>query len=125
MVKSAIIMLSVLLIVFVACFFESKYLNSKFEYFEEELTQIINKTEEKQDSTQKLQELTDWWKKEKHFLHAFIPHNEIREIDGIMIESKSFIANGEYVFATTKLRKLNDIIISIPENYSFNFGNIF
>ncbi len=123
--KSTVILLVVLALIVGASYFESRYLTSKFEYFDMQLDAVIEDTLNEKDGSNKLQELMDWWKNEKQVLHAFVPHNEIRELDGIMAEAKTFIQNGEYDFAISKLKKLDDMIVSIPENYSFSFGNIF
>jgi hypothetical protein len=125
MVKSTIALIVVLIIIFGASYFENKYIKSKFEYFDKSLDEIIADTENKTDASEKLDSLIDWWKKEKHILHAFIPHNEIRELDGIMTESKSFIKSAYFDSAAARLKKLDDLIISIPDNYSFSLGNIF
>lgn len=125
MVKSTIILLSVLAVVLAGSYFESKYVNAKFEYFEQNLNEVIEKTKNGEDGIDELLELIHWWNKEKHLLHAFIPHNDIKDFEGIMVESYYLLINGENIHAITKLRKLDNIIKAIPENYHFSFGNIF
>ena len=125
MVRSIIILISVLAIIASASIFEKSYFNSKMEYFDTNLDVIISQTENEEDASDNLQTLTDWWKNEKKIMHAFISHNEIKDIDGLMIESKEFIENAEYVFASAKLKRLDDMIVTLPDGYSFCFGNIF
>lgn len=125
MVRSIIITIAIILIITGASIFETNYLNSKIEYFDSEITTIITETENDNNNTDKLQNLIEWWKNEKKYLHAFVPHNEIQDIDGLMIESKNYIENNEYIFATTKLKKLDDMILALPDTFSFCLGNIF
>ena len=123
--KSTIILLSVLTIVLLASFFENKYVNSKFEYFEQNLNFVIQKAENGEDGIDGLWNIIEWWKEEKHTLHAFVPHDDIKDFDSIMVESYNLLINGENIYAVTKLKKLDNMIRGIPENYRFSFGNIF
>lgn len=125
MVRSIIIIATVLVIILGGSYFESKYINAKIEELEQNLAEVIESTREQEDNSQKLTEIHERWKKTKHVLHAFIPHNDIREVDGLIVQSNVLIQKGEYVLALTQLKKLNDMIKGIPEHYHFSFGNIF
>ena len=123
--KSLVTMLIALAIILTASFLENSYLIAQFEYFDKSLDVIIEDTQNKIDSSDKLKELSDWWKKEKNTMHAFVPHNDIKDIDGMLAEAESFISTGMFNTATARLKKLDDIITNIPETFSFSLGNIF
>ena len=125
MVKSSVILFSVLALIIAASYFENRYVNSKIEEFKQELAVVIENAENEDDNSEKLEDILKWWKKSKHILHAFIPHNDIRDVDGLIVQSLTLMQKGEYTFALTQLEKLNNLIMGIPENFYFNFGNIF
>ena len=125
MVKSTIILFSVLALIIAASYFENRYVNSKIEEFKEELATVIENTKNEDNSSEKLKDILKWWKDTKHILHAFIPHDDIRDVDGLIVQSLTLIQKGEYSLALTQLEKLNYTIMGIPENFHFNFGNIF
>jgi hypothetical protein len=117
--------LGVLALILVSGYLEGLYVKSKFGHFEENLSKIIEKTDQKQDDSESLRQLLEWWKGEKLVMHAFVPHNEIKDIDGIMVKAEEFINEGFFILASAELKKLHDMVKSLPENYSFSFGNIF
>lgn len=125
MVKTTVTLLIVLAVILAASFFENNYLVKNFDYFDKSLDEIIENTDKGEDSSDKLFQLTKWWKDKKNVLHAFVPHSDIRDIDGLMVEANKYIKNEMYNTAAAKLQKLDDMIVSITQNYSFNFGNIF
>jgi hypothetical protein len=125
MVKSVIVIICTLAIIMGGSVFENCYVNSKFGYFEENIGAVIESAEKHEDNSEKLSETLSWWKDAKHVLHAFIPHDDIRDVDGLIAQSITLIKKGEYDLALTQLNKLNILIKSIPENFHFNFGNIF
>lgn len=125
MVKSTFVLLGVLALILVSGYLEGLYVKSKFGYFEENLAKIIEKTDQKQDDSENLRQLLEWWKGEKLIMHAFVPHNEIKDIDGMMVKAGQFINEGFFVLASAELKKLHDMVKALPENYSFSFGNIF
>jgi hypothetical protein len=124
-VRSTIILLGVLALILASSYLEGLYLKSKFGYFEENLAKIIEKTDKREDDSSSLRELLKWWKGEKLVMHAFVPHNEIKDIDGMMVKAEEFIEEDCFILASAELKKLLDLIKSLPENYSFSFGNIF
>lgn len=123
--KSTIILLSALALILVSSYLEGLYLKASFGYFEENLTQIIEKTDMEENDGENLEKLLDWWKGEKKIMHAFVPHNEIKDIDGMMVKSQEYIRKGFFTHASAELKRLLDTVKALPENYSFSFGNIF
>ena len=66
------------------------YLKSKFGYFEENLAKIIEKTDKREDDSSSLRELLKGGRA-MLVMHAFVPHNEIKDIDGMMVKAEEFI----------------------------------
>ena len=81
MVKSICSMLCVLVIIVVGALCESTFVIKQFEEFESASESLYEKTEEQTAVKDDAVALQENWLNKKKYLHNFIPHTEIKEMD--------------------------------------------
>ena len=125
MVKSVIKVIVSALILAGAAIYEQIYVNSAFDrLFEQALImqeKEINKTATPADA----ENVRNCWIKEKEKMHAFISHNDIKELDMWLSEGIAFTKSGKYEEAYTKYVVIADLCKSIPKGYLIRFENVF
>ena len=125
MVKSVITVIVSALILAGTAIYEQIYVNSAFDrLFEQALImqeKEINKTATPADA----ENVRNCWIKEKEKMHAFISHNDIKELDMWLSEGIAFTKNGKYDEAYTKYVVIADLCKSIPKGYLIRFENVF
>ena len=125
MVKSVITVIVSALILAGAAIYEQIYVNSAFDrLFEQSLImqeKEINKTATPADA----ENVRNCWIKEKEKMHAFISHNDIKELDMWLSEGIAFTKSGKYEEAYTKYVVIADLCKSIPKGYLIRFENVF
>ncbi len=125
MVKSVITVIVSALILAGAAIYEQIYVNSAFDrLFEQALImqeKEINKTATPADA----ENVRNFWIKEKEKMHAFISHNDIKELDMWLSEGIAFTKSGKYEEAYTKYVVIADLCKSIPKGYLIRFENVF
>lgn len=125
MVKSVITVIVSALILAGAAIYEQIYVNSAFDrLFEQALImqeKEINKTATPADA----KNVRNCWIKEKEKMHAFISHNDIKELDMWLSEGIAFTKSGKYEEAYTKYVVIADLCKSIPKGYLIRFENVF
>lgn len=125
MVKSVITVIVSALILAGTAIYEQIYVNSAFDrLFEQALImqeKEINKTATPADA----ENVRNCWIKEKEKMHAFISHNDIKELDMWLSEGIAFTKSGKYEEAYTKYVVIADLCKSIPKGYLIRFENVF
>lgn len=125
MVKSVITVIVSALILAGAAIYEQIYVNSAFDrLFEQALImqeKEINKTATPADA----ENVRNCWIKEKEKMHAFVSHNDIKELDMWLSEGIAFTKSGKYEEAYTKYVVIADLCKSIPKGYLIRFENVF
>lgn len=125
MVKSVITVIVSALILAGAAIYEQIYVDSAFDrLFEQALImqeKEINKTATPADA----ENVRNCWIKEKEKMHAFISHNDIKELDMWLSEGIAFTKSGKYEEAYTKYVVIADLCKSIPKGYLIRFENVF
>ena len=125
MVKSVITVIVSALILAGTAIYEQIYVNSAFDrLFEQALImqeKEINKTATPADA----ENVRSCWIKEKEKMHAFISHNDIKELDMWLSEGIAFTKSGKYEEAYTKYVVIADLCKSIPKGYLIRFENVF
>lgn len=125
MVKSIITVIVSALILAGTAIYEQIYVNSAFDrLFEQALImqeKEINKTATPADA----ENVRNCWIKEKEKMHAFISHNDIKELDMWLSEGIAFTKSGKYEEAYTKYVVIADLCKSIPKGYLIRFENVF
>lgn len=124
MVRSVISMIIVATLLSVGAFFESRFVKNNFEDFHEVLSILYEKVDNhtaKQDDVYTVQKN---WLDKKQYLHAFIPHNEIKEIDLWIAESATLVRDKEWNDAISKVEVLIELCEQIPKTFALSWENV-
>lgn len=125
MVKSLITVLVSALILAGAAAYEQIYVNSAFQSLIEKATIMQEKELSKTATETDARNVKEFWIKEKEKMHAFVSHNDIKELDMWLSEGVAFTKSGKYEEAFTKYVVIEDLCRSIPKGYLIRFENVF
>ncbi len=125
MLKTIITAICVAVILLVASVFEMNYIQSEFNDF----NQLTNDLYKKVDGHTAIQDdvyaVQKNWLDKKQSLHAFIPHNEIKEVDLWLAESATLVRDKKWEDALSKIEVLKELTEQIPKTFKVSFANIF
>ncbi len=124
MVKSTISILCVLVVIMFGVIYESNFIHRQFNEFNEVLTVLYEKTENESATEADVIAVRDNWKDKKKYLHIFIPHNEIKEIDLWVSESVKLVKDKKWTDAISKIEVLLELSKEIPKTFSLRIENI-
>ncbi len=125
MLKTIITAICAFVLLFSTCMFEMNFIQRQFDEFHtitEELYDKIDKKIAKQDDVYAVQ---NNWLEKKKYLHAFIPHNEIKEVDLWLSESATLVRDEKWEDALSKVEVLKELSEQIPKTFTVSFANIF
>lgn len=125
MVKSVITVIVSALILAGAAIYEQIYVNSAFGRLLEQALIMQEKETNKTATPADAENVKNCWIKEKEKMHAFISHNDIKELDMWLSEGIAFTKSGKYEEAYTKYVVIADLCKSIPKGYLIRFENVF
>lgn len=125
MVKSVITVIVSALILAGAAIYEQIYVNSAFDRLLEQALIMQEKEINKTATPADAENVKNCWIKEKEKMHAFISHNDIKELDMWLSEGIAFTKSGKYEEAYTKYVVIADLCKSIPKGYLIRFENVF
>lgn len=125
MVKSVITVIVSALILAGAAIYEQIYVNSAFDRLLEQALIMQEKEINKTATPADAENVRNSWIKEKEKMHAFISHNDIKELDMWLSEGIAFTKSGKYEEAYTKYVVIADLCKSIPKGYLIRFENVF
>lgn len=125
MVKSVITIIVSALILAGAAIYEQIYVNSAFDRLLEQALIMQEKETNKTATPADAENVRNCWIKEKEKMHAFISHNDIKELDMWLSEGIAFTKSGKYEEAYTKYVVIADLCKSIPKGYLIRFENVF
>ena len=125
MVKSVITVIVSALILAGAAIYEQIYVHSAFDRLLEQALIMQEKEINKTATPADAENVRNCWIKEKEKMHAFISHNDIKELDMWLSEGIAFTKNGKYDEAYTKYVVIADLCKSIPKGYLIRFENVF
>ena len=124
MVKTFISTIICALIIVVGAIFESNFIQKQFNEFNQVLTVLYQKIELETAVDQDVYSVQKNWLDKKKILHAFIPHNEIKEIDLWLSESITLVKDKEWKDAISKIEVLIDLSEQIPKTFLLSFENV-
>ena len=124
MVRCAISTIVVAIILVVGAIFESTFVNRQFNEFGEVLTVLYDKIEDQTATKDDVYAVQDNWLNKKKSLHAFIPHNEIKEIDLWLSESATLVRDKEWKDAISKIEVLIELTEQIPKTFMISWENV-
>lgn len=125
MLKSLYTMLAVLVIIMGAIFWENKFINTEFNEFGQVLEILYDKTDKQIATQEDVFAVQKNWLNRKKYLHMFIPHTEIKEMDLWISEAITLVRDKEWQDAISKIEVLRELTEQIPKNFSITLENIF
>ena len=124
MVKTIITALAVVLLLLVGSILECFFIKDTFKEVGVETDAVYQKILDEEASEEDIYNLQDVWLNKKRFLHAFIPHNEIKEIDLWIAETVKLVKDEKWIDALSKLEVVKELIEQIPRTFNISFENI-
>ena len=124
MVKCIISTLIVTILLVVGSIFESAFIKKEFGEFNQILSVLYQKIEVESATIDDVYAVQDNWLHKKKSLHAFIPHNEIKEIDLWISESATLVRDKEWEDAISKIEVLKELTEQIPKTFMISWENI-
>ena len=125
MVKSVISMIIVAILLFCMAGFEADFVKRQFCEFDTVLEVLYEKVSDETATEDDVYAVQKNWLDKKRYLHAFIPHNEIKEIDLWLAESVKLVREKEWTDAVSKIEVLKELSEQIPKTFSVTWENIF
>ena len=125
MVKTIISSIVVAVIVLAFALFEQWFITKNFEDFNEVLTILYEKIDGENATQEDVYAVQDNWLSKKKSLHAFIPHNDIKEIDLWLAEAVTLVRDKKWEDAISKVEVLIELSEQIPKTFTLSFENIF
>lgn len=124
MVKSIISMLCVFTLLVVGAIFECNFILRQFKEFDVVLDELYVKIDEKTAVKEDVIAVQDNWIEKKKWLHVFIPHNEIKEVDLWIAESVVLVRDKKWGDALSKVEVLKELSEQIPKTFVVSIENI-
>ena len=118
-------MLVISVMLLVGAYFESNFINKQFDEFHDVLSVLYVKVDEETAVMDDVYAVQNNWLDKKKWLHAFIPHNEIKEIDLWLSESATLVRDKEWSDAISKIEVLKELCEQIPKTFRISWENIF
>lgn len=125
MVKTIISILIALALVFAVSAYELHYVQTTFGLFREMLLSLQDKTEAHTATYEDGTAVQTFWEKKKRFMHIWLPHTAILEIDYQLYEAVGFLYVQDYKSALPKLEVVVGMSENIPQSYDLSLENIF
>lgn len=125
MVKSITTVIVSLLLLVGGAVYEQIYVNSAFDELKNQAIIMQQKEADKTAAYDDALNLQNFWIKEKEKMHAFVSHNDIKELDMWIAEGAAFTKLKDYDEAMTKYCVIADLCDSIPKGYLIRFENVF
>lgn len=125
MVKNIVTALVALALIVGGAWLEQASVQREFTAFDTVLETLYEKTEQHTANKEDVLSVQKWWVKKKDSLHAYLPHNDIKEIDHWLSEAVSLVKTGEYDLALSKIEVLRELCEHIPGTFAIKFENIF
>ncbi|MCQ2387421.1 MAG: DUF4363 family protein [Clostridia bacterium] len=124
MVKSIISTVIVALIFTCCAIYEANFTKRQFEEFNQVLEVLYEKVDEKTATEDDVYSVQANWVEKKKYLHIFIPHNEIKEIDLWLSESVKLVREEKWEDALSKIEVLRELSEQIPKTFRTSIENI-
>ena len=125
MVRSIISMICIAFIFFIGATFETNFVHRQFDEFHDVLEILYEKVDDEVATQDDVYAVQKNWLDKKRFLHAFIPHNEIKEVDLWLSESATLVRDKEWQDAISKIEVLKELAEQIPRTFMVSWDNIF
>lgn len=125
MVKTIISIIVVVCLLITGAIFEASFVNKQFNEFNQVLEVLYQKTNLEVAIEEDAYAVQQNWLDKKRFLHAFIPHNEIKEVDLWLAETIKLIRDKKWTDALSKIEVLKELSEQVPKTFAISWENIF
>ncbi len=125
MVKTLVSMICVAILLTVGSWYESNFVKRQFNEFHTVLTALYEKVDDETAVMDDVYAVQKNWIEKKKYLHAFIPHNEIKEVDLWLSEAVTLVRDKEWNDAISKIEVLIELSEQIPKTFKISWDNIF
>ncbi len=124
MVRSIVSMLCVAIILTAGAIYETNFVQRQFNEFHTVLEVLYLKVDDQTATQDDVYAVQKNWLDKKRFLHAFIPHNEIKEVDLWLSEAVTLVRDKEWKDAISKIEVLKELAEQVPRTFQITFDNI-
>lgn len=124
MVKSICSMICVLVILIVGAIIENTFVIKQFDEFKTVAESLYEKTENQTAEKDDAVAVQNNWLNKKKYLHNFIPHTEIKEMDLWISEAITLIEEENWEDALSKIQVIKDLAKHIPDAFRISIENI-
>lgn len=124
MVKTLITIIVTTLILIGGAIYETNFITRQFDEFHDVLEVLYEKVDDETATQDDVYAVQDNWIEKKKFLHVFIPHNDIKEIDLWLSESATLVRDKEWKDAISKIEVLKELSEQIPRTFVIALENI-
>ncbi len=118
-------MLIVAVLLAVCAAFEANFVGRQFCEFDEVLSVLYEKVNEQTAVEDDVYAVQKNWLEKKKYLHVFIPHNEIKEIDLWLAEAVKLVEGKAWQDAVSKIEVLKELTEQIPKTFLVTWENVF
>ena len=125
MVKTFISTIVVALLLCCLAVYESDCTKRQFEELSVVMETLYEKVDDKTAVEDDVYAVQKNWLDKKRYLHIFIPHNEIKEIDLWLAESVKLVRDEKWEDALSKIEVLRELAEQIPKTFAVTLENIF
>ena len=125
MVKTFISTIVVALLLCCLAVYESDFTKRQFEELSVVMETLYEKVDDKTAVEDDVYAVQKNWVDKKKYLHIFIPHNEIKEIDLWLAESVKLVRDKKWEDALSKIEVLKELTEQIPKTFRVSIENIF
>ena len=125
MVKSIITTLIAIALLVAGAVFENFFIQKQFSELHDDFTSLYTIVREETAVKTDVLTVQKNWLDKKRYLHAFIPHTEIKEIDLWLSESITLVEDKEWHDAISKVEVLIELSEQIPKTFKISLENIF
>ena len=125
MVKTFISTIVVALLLCCLAVYESDFTKRQFEELSVVMETLYEKVDDKTAVEDDVYAVQKNWLDKKRYLHIFIPHNEIKEMDLWLAESVKLVRDEKWEDALSKIEVLRELAEQIPKTFAVTLENIF
>lgn len=118
-------MLAVAAILVCGAIYEADFTKRQFEELSTVLETLYEKVDNKTAVEDDVYAVQSNWVEKKKYLHIFIPHNEIKEIDLWLAESVKLVRDEKWEDALSKIEVLRELAEQIPKTFAVSIENVF
>ena len=108
----------------VGSFYEQHFVKKQFNELHGVLTVLYQKIDDETATQDDVYAVQKNWLNKKKYLHIFIPHNDIKEIDLWLSESATLVRDKEWNDAISKIEVLIELTEQIPKTFILSWENV-